>query len=227
MPTKLPRSRLKRLEHYENQYDRWLRFQRVIGVSDDDLARMRAKLDAARAAYTAMGIARTASQSATAMWYAAEDEMSYFGSALNQTVRVYASRRDDPRINAMANVPPRSPNTERPAPPTPERVQGRVLNTGSIEISWRPPSGGFGEAVHFQIERQVIRNNRVLDWAQVGFVGRTRRFIDDTLPTGITEAMYRVTAVYADKRSDSSQAIVVRFGSGQPKHRAGVQALAA
>ena len=208
----IPRTILKKIEFFEFHIDQWAANAETLGLTDEAIAQLGARLTAARAAYDTAQTLRQQARSATTTQSAALDSLMELGSAIVATIRAKARLTgDDPSIYATARLSPAKAPEPLPPPAVAEDLQATLLNSGALRLDWE---GTTANGTCYTIWRQLGRS------APATLLGAvcTRSFVDDTLPAGTPEAVYFVRTHRGELTSDDSTHITVRFGvTGQER----------
>ncbi len=207
MANVLPRTRLQKIEWFEQRLDGWLADPAAIGLTPAQVTQLAADVAAARQAYDRAQQTRNEAQSATVGFHAASAAMEGGGRDLITTIKAFAEASNDPGVYVQADVPP--PNTPTPTPTgppdTPTHVTGTINSDGAVELSWQ---GSLRHRTFFEILRRLEGE---ASWTVLDSVG-AKRYLDETVPLGTTAAQYRVRAKRGNHTSPANDPITVRLG---------------
>ena len=206
----LPPSRVGKIEFFESHINPWTEHAADIGVTPSSVANLTSLTEAARAAFLAAEEARQASKAATEAFYTAVSSMAKSGTAMIETIRVFADVNNNPNVFVLAEIPAPSSGSPVGPPGTPFQPVVTLSQTGAVTLNWKcnNPSGASGTI--YEVRRQIGSGNFVF----VGATG-TREFIDDTLPSGSGVVNYQVNGLRSTVRGPVAT-FNVRFGVGGP-----------
>ncbi len=205
-----PSTRLGKVEFYETRISPWATNALAIGLSVGDVTALGIATGAARVAYNDMIAARTASKSATQLFYnmvTAMHSAPSFGSDMIDTIKNFAQSTDDPNVYVLADIPgPTPPGTVGP-PGTPDNFRVVLLQDGAVELKWKciNPEGSVG--TQYEIRRSDNGGAMTL----IDVAG-TREFVDGTVPSTTNRVMYRITATRSGLRGNPAN-YSVQFGA--------------
>ena len=207
----LPESRLDQVDFFETRISPWGLNAVAIGLTIAQTGAQSALTGAARNSHENMITARNAARAATAQFYADSDAMRANGADLIKIIKAFASSTDDPNVYTLAQIPAPAAPTPLPPPEIPTDLQSALLNSGSVELTWR---GSVSPGGNFTVWRSLTPTpgSGVLGFVQIGLTG-IKTFVDDTLPAGTPAATYFVKAHRGQFASDDSEPIFVRFGN--------------
>ena len=204
----VPSKIAQRIQFYQLHGARFLDHAAEIGVSPDEAAELRALAAAAREAYAAQRAARMAAETATQRLRIADEAMSRAGAGLIRKVRAHAEVSRSDGVYALAWLP-------LPARPSPVGAPGRAyaLGTrltadGSLELTWRADHPAGCTNVIYQVYR---RTDPAGEFAHLGVTGK-RRFLDQTLPSGAAQVVYRIRGTRSTAVGDDAE-FPVNFGT--------------
>ena len=204
----LPPSRVGKIEFFESHINPWTEHAADIGVTPSSVANLTSLTEAARAAFLAAEEARQASKAATEAFYTAVSSMAKSGTAMIETIRVFADVNNNPNVFVLAEIPAPSSGSPVGPPGTPFQPVVTLSQTGAVTLNWKcnNPSGASGTI--YEVRRQIGSGNFVF----VGATG-TREFIDDTIPAGSSIVNYQVNGLRSTVRGPVAT-FNVRFGVG-------------
>lgn len=203
----IPKSKLGQIGFYEAHISPFTTNQAAIGILTTDVTDITTKTTNARAAYDVHVAAQQAAKTATESFYNSVAAMSTFGATLIAKIRAKAEATGNPNVYTLAEIP-------APATPTPVGAPGKpfdfgvVLNEdGSLQINWKcnNPSGAGGTMY------QVFRRDG--DEGEFNYLGGTGKklFLDETIPAGTANVVYKIQAVRSTKAGLWGQ-FLVNFG---------------
>lgn len=205
MSNVLPRTRLQKIEWFEQRLDGWLANPAAIGLTPAQVTQLAADVAAARQAYDQAQQTRNEAQSATVGFHAASAAMEGGGRDLITTIKAFAEASDDPGVYVQADVPPPSTPTPAGPPETPTHVTGTINSDGAVELSWK---GSLAHRTFFEVLRKLEGE---ASWTVLDSVG-AKHYLDETVPLGTTAAQYRVRAKRGNHTSPANDPITVRLG---------------
>jgi hypothetical protein len=161
---------------------------------------------------------KTAEQQAArqALSVASEEVADAFGelrsvtSDIVRTVKAFAENSSKPlTVYSLAQIDPPAPPSPVPAPGTPDNFKVSLLQTGTLEISWKCQNPPGSQGTVYIIERRL---NAAGSYAFRAAVGE-KKFVDNSVPFGTDQIDYRITAQRSDATGNPA-VWTVRFGSG-------------
>lgn len=207
MPT-TPRTRRGKLAFYEAHLAPWGEHRAAIGLDDEQVGELAARLEATRAALLAAEEARAAARAATAAFRAEAAALAELGSGMIASIRVTADRAEatggDPAdVYALAQIPAPKRRGRAPAPGTPYALRAELLADGALALVWKCDNPRGPSGTMYEIHRS-------LDGGPFAFLGLAgeRRATDRTLPAGTASVVYRITAARSTRRGEPAQFIV-------------------
>ncbi|MEO1583585.1 MAG: hypothetical protein AAFR96_03305 [Planctomycetota bacterium] len=207
----IPSGKTDKISFFENHLAVWGTNAADIGLTSAQVTQIAALTNAARDAYNAAQAARNAALAATAAQDEAIDAMADYGSDLVKTIRAFAETESNPAVFATAQIPAPRPRTPLGPAPLPENLAAALTNAGEISLSWETTTRG---RMAFVIERRTAEPGAAFGgWTLIG-TSTTKNFLDETLPTGLESAQYRVYAERPGGRSQPTEPIAVLFGTG-------------
>ncbi len=216
MGRNLPTQRGNALDWITDRLATWTENAAAIGVDAADVAALASATAQADTARTAAGAARAASKSATQNYYDKADTAIEGARDLILTVKAFAASSDDPQVYVLADLSPKAPPGETPAPDAPSDVGTTLLPNGALELKWkgRGPQGTF-----YIVSRQLATETAYSVIATV----TDKAFTDSGLPFGIDEVRYQINAQQTDKVTQGP-ITVVRLGVGNAQQSAQTEA---
>ncbi|MEL6796002.1 MAG: fibronectin type III domain-containing protein [Planctomycetota bacterium] len=206
----IPDDRIERINFFENRLNARAANAAAIGLSADEVTRIAQLTAFARDGFNAAQQAGIASRSATQAQDDAIDAMAAYGADLVKTIEAFAETSDDMSVYSTADIQLPGPRTPLGPVPMPANVSLTITTTGSISISWHAETRG---RMAFVIERQTMPvGGRFRAWSIIGTT-TTKNFVDETVPTGLERAVYRVTAERPGGRSQPSGTVTAYFGA--------------
>ena len=156
----------------------------------------------------ALDLARSTALAATKTADGVADELRTEASDLVQAIRSYAANTDNTSVYQTAQIPPPAPRGTVPPPGRPTDFKTTINPGGTLTLDWKckNPAGG---TVIYRVERQLPSETTL---ALLDVTG-DKFYTDETLPFGVDEVVYKVTAQRGTVFGPSSQIIQVRFGS--------------
>lgn len=186
----VPREIANALRFYEIHLGPWSDRLADVGLSDADLANLRAKTEAARAACMAQQSAQDAARAATLNCQLALGAMSQAGSSCIKKIRAAAGSGGD-GVYVLAEISPPAAGGPLPEPGKPTQLAVALLAGGALTLSWKCPNPAGARGTMYHLWR------RIEPAGAFEFIGATgkKSFTDDTLPAGSAAVMYRIQAV--------------------------------
>lgn len=201
----VPKSIVGRIGFFAARGQEWLASAAEIGLSPELAQRVADLAQEAQQAYDLQQAQEQAARAATLALNAKVAELMRVGSGAIQTIRGRAAVEEDPDVLAKAQLPAKRRWSRIGPPPAPQSLSCRLLSDGSVEVAWR---GRFPAGTFFEVLRAVGDS---LAFAPVGTIG-AKRFVDGTLPLGVSCASYRVIARRARGLEAASAPVSIRFG---------------
>lgn len=179
-----------------------------IGLSEEDVADLEAKVAAARAAALAQDQAQSAARAATSRYNAAVAALGEAGATAIMKIRTRAESTGDVGVYTLSTIPPIAARSPMPAPGTPTELKSRLGGNGSLILEWKckNPRGSMGTV--YAVSRQVGDGGPFVYLATVG----EKRFVDETIPAGATRLNYRIQAMRSTKVGPANE-FPITFGS--------------
>lgn len=189
MPT-VPRTIDNQIQFFQTHLPQWQAHAEAIGLSESGVAELAAATDAAREAKARQSRLHNAARAATADLKDALERMMTLGSSAVQTIRAKAMVAGD-QVYVLAQISRRGRKSKLGEPGAPYSFQTRVNSVGWVGLKWKckNPPGAVGTV--YQVFRQLDHTGA---YEFIGASGE-KKFVDDTVPPGTREIMYRVQAV--------------------------------
>lgn len=186
----VPRKLTDKLTFYGVHLAKWAENAEALGVSEDAIAELGAKLAATKAAYDAQCQAQQLAQVATARLKNAADELSVVGSSIIQQIRSTAAT-GGPGIYSLASIAGPSGPSPMAEPGTPRNLKYTLDAIGALHLKWscRNPRGSTGTV--YQVWRRIGFDGPLVYLAGVG----GKEFVDATIPAGTARVTYKVQAL--------------------------------
>lgn len=199
----------ERIQWFEQRITAWKAAPTTIGLTAAQATALGTAITAARAAHDAAQAARIAAKNATIGQTSNVRTMSTLGADAISFIKAFAnSQATDALRDAVyqaASVPPPAPATP-PGPPTaPTMVTGDPNADGTVTLKWE---GSTANQTFFTVWRKVGNNTQFF---QVGAIA-TKKFVDDSVPSGTPNVTYFVRAQRNSEASPDSDQTVVNFG---------------
>jgi hypothetical protein len=195
----------------------WVQDPPSIGLSEQAAAEFKLSVDELEAAARAAEVARLAAMNATQHYNIALDRVKRLGGANVNTIKAYAQLTGDGSVFGRAGVEPNAGPGTLPAPVPPTSISAHVLPSGALELRWKAKQPRGLESVQYQVRRQLHGEN---EWTFIGTAGSAKRFVDNTLPTGVLSARYTLTPWRGEQRGDTSNVFVFQVGRSDAEVRA-------
>lgn len=200
----------------------WAQDPEAIGVTPEQVTQLAELTAAAREAKLAMERARSAAESATAMFHNACERLRELGAPMIATIKARA--RFDRSVYGAAMIPAPDEPTFSKKPPSPPRSLNAAVNAnGEILLTWRGsgptgtdhgPGARGGHGVQYAVFRKSATADGILrePYRLIAVTGE-RRFRDDPLPAG--QYTYAIRARRGDAESAFSTNVAVYIGAGE------------
>lgn len=203
----VPRDLVSKIQFYEDHDPVWSSHATQIGTTSTEVAGLATKTAAARAAYAAQQVAQNAAKDATLTLKLAVDAMAITGSDIIKKIRAKAATDGD-GVYALASLPAPASPTPVGAPGTPSNFKALLNPDGSLKLSWKcvNPPGATGTI--YSLARRVGATGAFVAIAVTG----TKSYTDATLPAGVANVTYQITAARSTATGTAAQ-FVVNFGT--------------
>ncbi len=210
-PPRVPRKTAEFVSWLKPRGPAWKLNNAALGLTTLQGTNADAAATAIFTAYDARLAAEQAFRAAVATLDTALDSARSVTGDCMRTIDAFASNAPDPTvIYNLAEFP--APSAPKPAPPPglPSDLRVTLGQTGTLELAWKiaPTTGG---GVVYEVKRSLGSATGPFEY--LGVVG-TRKFNDDTLPSGNATVFYQVTGVRSTQRGPSA-VFMVRFGTGE------------
>ena len=210
----VPRNPADQIRFYASHVPVWSEHPSELGLSDEIVADLDAKLAAAEAAYRAALELRTQAEAATLLYRDAVRKLHTRGAAAIATIKAFAGVHADPFIYSKAQIDP--PSTSRAAPPTPGApsvASATVDPDGALTLAWNAAHGdsvGPSSGIFFE----VFRQRSGLGETRPALVGTTAGLSlrDPDIGPGVN--IYTVRARRGTRTGDSSMAVAITLPGG-------------
>ena len=192
MGRNLPQKRSAALDWTTERLATWTANAAAIGVDPAAVSAAASATNAAVNARTAAGSARAASKSATQNYYDLADEALGLVRDIILEVKAHAASTDDPQVYVLADLSPKDPPSETPAPEAPSNVLYTLLPNGSLDLRWKGkgPQGTF-----YIVKRKLAGENA---FAMIATT-TDKTFTDNAIPFGTDGVQYQILAQQTDK----------------------------
>ena len=207
----VPKTRSKQISFFQSHIAKWSENRELLGLSDDEIADIEAKLAAANEAFLAHRIAQNKARAATSVFYSATKALTLAGGSAILKVRA-AARTQGVTIYQKANLskPKKASPIAVPGKPTDFEVD--LQQIGMVTLKWKCKNPRNAEGTIYEIWREVRRAGET-QFAALEFLGVAgkKKFEDWTIPAGVASIIYRVTAVRSTRRGPEAD-YTLRFG---------------
>lgn len=226
MPPIVPETESGRLHFYETHIPIWAAAPpATLGLSAAQVSDLNDLTLAARAAYTAAQQARDAARAATLELHLRLAAMHDLGSDLIETIKAFSQVNDDVDVLIAAQIPARAPRRPAPPPQPPSDIRLSMLSNGSVELSWKGSTarGQFFTLWRLLPDTDLPPTHRTSPTSPTSPTHPTpptqiaalagNRFLDSTLPRGLTQATYFLRAHRGTRVSEPSGNATIYFGT--------------
>ena len=193
----IPRKKTDMINWMRERMETWTAAATEIGVTPGQMTALAAVLDQAIADDLAAGVAANAAKAATLTSNTSAEALRDLAQENLDRIRVYARAQPDPNaVYSTANVP--APAVPAPAGPpgTPFDFKVALAQNGALTLSWKCINPPNTSGTIYEVFRGPTANG---PWTNAGGSG-TRKFTDETLPSGLNPVTYRITAVRSTAR---------------------------
>lgn len=184
----------------------------AIGLTAAQVTAFKALSGSARSNFNAQLAAQEAAKAATTTSQATIKSLRTSAGELLKFIKAYALTQSNPAtVYAAAQIPPPAIPTPAAPPGTPTAIKAALNTDGGLTLSWKCDNPNPGNVIY-----NVRRKDG--DGATFDFVGATgtRKFIDDTVPSGVASVQYMIQAQRGQNVGTASNALTVFFGVGGP-----------
>lgn len=195
----VPENTSPRIFFYKLRLARWAERASQIGLQEEQVAELEAKVAVAIKKLKQQYRAQEAAKSATLSLHNAMRALSQLGAGMIGQIRATALI-DGSSVYTDAWLPPPADPSPIAAPGTPTQFKRTLRSLGELEIRWKCKNPRGSEGTMYEIARK-IGDGKFEFLATVG----VKRFIDVTLPAGTASVTYRVTAIRSTKRGDGTE----------------------
>ena len=133
--------------------------------------------------------------------------MSEAGADVIQSIRTKAGV-DGPGIWTLADLPVPATPSPVAAPGTADSFKAELVQGGALMLSFKCQNPKGAQGTVYQVARQVAGGAMVI----LGATGK-KTFIDETLPSGLTQVTYKITAIRSTRQGLPAE-FTVKFGVG-------------
>ena len=193
MGTNLPSERAPAIDWITQRLAARTNNAAAIGVQAADVTALASLTSGATNAKTAAGTARETSKASTLAWYDAADDAMDAARDLILQIKSFAASSDDPQVYVLAQMSPKDPPGETPAPEVPSDIKSELLDQGFIRLTWK----GRGPRGTFYIIKRRFDNDT--DYTVIATV-TDKTFTDESVPFGTDRVTYAIDAQQTDKR---------------------------
>lgn len=188
----VPDSNEAKINYFASKNTPWSANAVAIGTTTGAVTALATKVSTAQARLAAVTAAREASKNATAEFNAAVRDMAAAGADIIRQIRAKAGIDGD-GVYFLAEIPAPATPSPVPAPGTPTAFTATLNTDGSLILKWKcaNPAGAVGTMY------QVCRRTGAEGQGGFEAIGGTgaKRFIDDTVPSGVPAVTYQITAM--------------------------------
>ena len=207
-----PRKPAERVVFYQNKTGATGAFKVnavAIGTTTAAVDALNALADAASAALADQAAKRDAAKTATQVAKQAVAAMSAAGADVIQSIRAKAgSVADAGAIWSLADLPEPATPTPVGPPGTPKDFKVELAQTGALQMSWKIQNPANATGTVYQVARQIAAGGPM---TILGATGR-KEFLDETLPSGLSQVTYKITAIRSTKQGLPAE-VTVKFGT--------------
>ena len=202
----VPKARGKRITWYKLRVAKWAQDPEGIGTTPEAVEAMTDLVEEARLARVAQAQAAIAARVATSRFNSAIEKMSTAGASIVLQIRAKAGTEGD-TIYTKASMPVPRKKSPVAAPGQPSRFTFQLKQSGELVLKWTCPNPKNATGTIYQVSRQL---NCTGEFVFIGTAGK-KRFVDETLPRGLTGVVYRVQAMRSTKTGPIGD-YFIRFG---------------
>ncbi|HYE61454.1 MAG TPA: hypothetical protein VD997_05620 [Phycisphaerales bacterium] len=195
------------LEFFAQRMGTWDSVFAQIGVTQQEVDALIAKVEKAQSSLAAADKLRLESKAATQKFYTDADEAHDDGQELINKIRNFAATTNNPSVFQIAMIDPPSPPTPLGAPGKPENLVASINELGYITLNWKSTNSAPSTGAFFSVSRAL---NGGTNYTIVGAVP-TREFVDTTIPAGTGQVNYVIQGRRGQYLSEPTT-YTVRFG---------------
>ncbi|UYV11230.1 MAG: hypothetical protein NCW75_07925 [Phycisphaera sp.] len=192
MGTNLPAERGPALDWINAHLEPWGDNAAAIGLDPTEVTALVTLAGSAETARTEADTARQASKASTLNWYDKADAAMNWARDLILKVKTHAAINNDPQVYVLAQMSPKDPPGETPAPDVPSDIKAELLDQGRVRLTWKGkgPRGTF-----YIVKRRLTSETNFTVVATV----TDKAFTDEALPFGTDRVTYAIDAQQTDK----------------------------
>ncbi|XVJ59735.1 MAG: hypothetical protein HEQ23_10155 [Tepidisphaera sp.] len=212
MGTNLPRT-IPELANWANTRSAlWQLNGALVGLQPGQITGFKNLVTAFIAARDAAEAARVASKNATEALDNAVRSVRTTGGQYVNLIKAFAESTNNPNVYVLAGVSPNDAPGTPPAPNAPDQFTVGVNGDGSLTLRWKVAQPTGVGSVVYVVSRRI--NGGEGPFSVVGTAGgREKSFTDGTLPVGVDQVEYIVTARRGNEPGVSGPIFKVQFGS--------------
>lgn len=207
----IPTRKQERLDWLSDHLPLWSSNAGEIGLSDDDVSDLTALYASANTSWNTAKTSRNTAKNNTIAANTAFASMNNFLAALVKSIRSYAQATGNQEVYALAGLAPPAPPTPKPVPGIPTDVTTTVDNMGRIVLRWKSTNSAPSSGAAFQVRRKLAGQSKFRVIATV----QSRRFTDESIPTGTLSATYIIKGFRGNNAGEPSEPVVVYLHSVQ------------
>lgn len=204
----LPSKREELVQWCQNHAALWTTAPTNIGLTAAQVLAFKNLATMANEKVLAQEAARDAALAATKTVDSTVAQLRTEASALVVAIRSYAINTDNPSVYQTAQIPPPATPGTTPPPGQPKDFKTTINPGGTLTLDWKCKNPVGGTTV-YKVLRQLP--------TETGFslldITGDKSYTDETLPFGVDQVSYIVTAQRGSTLGPASQELTVRFGS--------------
>ena len=204
----LPTKREELVSWCQNHAGLWTTAPTSIGLTAAQVLAFKNLATATNEDLLAQEAARDAALAATKTVDSSISQLRAEASALVVAIRSYAINTDNPSVYQTAQIPPPATPGTVPPPGQPKDFKTTINPGGTLTLDWKCKNPSSGTTV-YTILRQLPTET---GFTLLGVTG-DKFYVDETLPFGVDQVSYIVTAQRGSTMGPASQELTVRFGS--------------
>ena len=206
----VPRTVGGKVQFYRTHVPKWAQDPQAIGSTPQEIAAMEAKLAAAVDSVKRQKLAVATARAATMAMHEAVEELANAGAAVIGRVRSTA-RMEGKSVYTAALISPPKKGSRLGPPGQPSEFKFAIDQLGTLTLKWKCRNPRGAQGTMYEVYRRLGSSGPHEFLATTG----KKRFVDQTLPQGVSVALYKIVAVRSTRRGASAEQYI-QFGSQGP-----------
>ncbi|MFN0012769.1 MAG: hypothetical protein ACKVS8_14115 [Phycisphaerales bacterium] len=181
-----------------------------IGLTEAQALAFQAAVDEAQAAVAERAAAIQAAMAATNNANLKVALLQRAASITVEMIRTFAQSSENPAVYPLAQIPAPATRSAAPPPAKPRALAVELNNaSGTLTLKWKATNPASAQGTSYIIRRKLPGQSAFV----ILGVSGVKRFVDESLPAGLTSVQYVVQGQRADLSGPESNPLVVNFGT--------------